>query len=500
MTHVALYLRRIHFERLSGQLIFKRGSLSKHLFFHDGQLVHAKTNVPEERLGEILFKLGKISDDAHEKMERYIEPNQALGRILTEKGVTSQRNVDDGLTYQLREIVLSLFPYFDGEFVFQEKPIQDQDRAVKVNIPYLVEDGIRRMKYGSELREFLAKQVPRAKANDYTQVLTEEEKQLLAKIKGDQTSEALWRSLKYNPEFYWKTLFLFYCLNIIDFRTEDAKKRAPEPKPAAPRPAAEPAPARPAAAPVPPPEPPAPLDLENQLQEVIDFREKLPALNYYQILNVPRTATDEEIKKAYFQLARRFHPDRFDRSISPNTRAQIEDIFDRITKAYRTLTSRDARREYDGKMPAGAEDKPKDVMGNAETKFRQARTLYNLGRYQDALGLLEEAVRLNRYKGGFYLLLAMSEAKIPEYRKKAEEHFLKAIELEPWNPEGFVGLGVLYKKEGLLTKATRMFQKAVELDGEHEAARRELASLTKDEKKTGLKGLLSKNLFGPKKK
>jgi len=45
-----------------------------------------------------------------------------------------------------------------------------------------------------------------------------------------------------------------------------------------------------------------------------------------------------------------------------------------------------------------------------------------------------------------------------------------------------------------------MFQKAVDLDGEHKAARRELASLTKDEKKSGLKGLLSKDLFGPKKK
>jgi Flp pilus assembly protein TadD len=109
-------------------------------------------------------------------------------------------------------------------------------------------------------------------------------------------------------------------------------------------------------------------------------------------------------------------------------------------------------------------------------------------------------VRLNRNKGGYYLLLAMSAAKIPEYSRKAEEYFLKAIELEPWNPEGFVGLGILYKKEGLLTKATRQFQKALEFDGEHEVARNELASLTKDEKKTGLKGLLSKNLFGSKKK
>jgi curved DNA-binding protein CbpA len=495
MTHIATYLRRVYFDRLSGQLIFKRGPVNKHLFFRDGELVHAKTNVPEERLGEILFKLGKISDEDHEKLDRYIEPSQTLGKTLTQKGVTSQRNVDDGLTYQLREIALSLFPYFDGEYVFQEKPIRDQDQAAKVNLPYLIEDGIRRMKYQAELREFLDKRVPYPKGQEFVHLLTEEERQLLGKIKGDVPSEALWRSLKYNSEFYWKTIYLFYCLNVIDFRGEESKKQAAQP-----RRTAEPAPAPPAATPVIPPETPAQPDLEEQLQEVLAFREKLPELNYYQILDVPKAATDDEIKKAYFHLARRFHPDRFDRSIPPAYRAQIEDIFDKITKAYRTLTSQDGRRDYDGRMTTGGEEKPRDLLAKADTKFRQAKTLYGQARYQDALALLDEAVRLNRYKGGYYLLLAMSEAKIPEYRKKAEEHFLKAIELEPWNPEGFVGLGVLYKNEGLLTKAARQFRKALELDGEHEAAVHELASLTKDEKKTGLKGLLSKDIFGSKKK
>jgi curved DNA-binding protein CbpA len=496
MTHVAIYLRRVHFEKQSGQLIFKRGPLTKYLFFQDGALVHAKTNVPEERLGEILFKLGKISDEDHDKLDRYIEPSQSLGKTLSQKGVTSQRNVDDGLTYQMREIALSLFPYFDGEYVFQEKPIRAQDQTVKVNLAYLIEDGIRRMKYEPGLRGFLDKRVPCARSKEFAHLLTEEEKQLLGKIKGDVSCEVLWRSLKYNPEFYWKTIYLFYCLNIIDFRGEAAFKPT----------AAEPAPVpghetvRPPVAPSASAARPAPSGTEAQLQEVLAFRERLPELNYYQILNVPKTATEDEIKKAYFQLARRFHPDRFDRSIPQSSRVQIEDVFDKITKAYRTLTTQDGRRDYDGRMTKGNEDKPKDVLAKAETKFRQARTLYNQERYQDALVLLEEVVRLNRNKGGYYLLLAMSAAKIPEYSKKAEEYFLKAIELEPWNPEGFVGLGILYKKEGLLTKATRQFQKALEFDGDHEVARNELASLTKDEKKTGLKGLLSLNLFGSKKK
>ncbi len=233
---------------------------------------------------------------------------------------------------------------------------------------------------------------------------------------------------------------------------------------------------------------------------MLAFRDKLTEMNYYQILEVPRTAGEDEIKKAYFHLARRFHPDRFDRSLPANFRVQIEDVFDKITKAYRTLTSRDGRREYDGRLASGSEDKPKDTLAKADTKFRQAKTLYNQGRYEDAMVVLEDVIRLNKSKGDYYLLLAMAETKLTEYQKKAEEHFLKAIELEPWNPEGFAGLGVLYRTVGLNTKATRRFQKALELDDEHEVAVRELAALTKEERKPGLKGLLQMDIFGKKKK
>jgi len=59
---------------------------------------------------------------------------------------------------------------------------------------------------------------------------------------------------------------------------------------------------------------------------------------------------------------------------------------------------------------------------------------------------------------------------------------------------------MLYKAVGLTTKATRQFQKALELDGEHEVAVSELGALTKTGRKPGLKGLLSMDLFGSKKK
>src|SRR4030042_4779520 len=155
MEHIGLHLRKIHFQKLSGQLIFKRQAVQKQLLFMDGDLVHAKTNIPEERLGEVLFKLGKISGEAHSEIERYIEPNKSIGKALSHKGLTSQRNIDDGLAYQMREITLSLFPQFDGEIIFQEKPsLAGQGPVTRINIPYLIEDGIRRMKLQPALQKY----------------------------------------------------------------------------------------------------------------------------------------------------------------------------------------------------------------------------------------------------------------------------------------------------------------------------------------------------------
>jgi tetratricopeptide (TPR) repeat protein len=483
MEHIGLYFRRIHFRKLSGQLFFKRQAVMKQFLFIEGDLVHARTNVPEERLGEMLFKLGKISSEAHSEIERYLEPQQNIGKTLTQKGLTSQRNIDDGLAYQMREIALSIFPVFDGEFVFQEKaPLAGQGLVTRVNVPYLIEDGVRRMKFQPELERFLESKSPYPKNKTLVHLLTEEEKELLGKIKGGEESRSVWRSLKYNSDFFWKTLYLLYCLDLVDFRDKDQISAKEEAEPAK-------------------------VDeagvgfSQEQLMEALDFHEKIGSMNFYQIFRVNKQASDEDIKKAYFQLARKFHPDRFDRSLPAADRAKIEDVFDKITKAYHTLTDRELRKSYDVKMPvAGADDKGKDTLKQADTKFRQAKTLYSQARYEDAINLLEEVVRLNRLKGGYFLLLALTEMKIPGFRRRAEEHFLKAIELEPWNPECYVGLGILYKLEGMTLKATKQFQKALEYDGEHEAARRELEALTGEKKKTGLKGLLSTNIFGSKKK
>jgi len=238
------------------------------------------------------------------------------------------------------------------------------------------------------------------------------------------------------------------------------------------------------------------------LAEVLDIKRRLPEIDFYQVLGVARSANEEEVKKAYFVLARKYHPDRFGRHLPPGVKEQVDDVFDYITKAYRTLTNRDQKTTYASKLSSIAADDDKDRSKNAEIRFRQGKTLFSQGRYEEAIVLLEESVRLKDDKGDFFLLLAMAESKVPALSKKAEKDFLKAIELESWNPEGFVGLGLLYKKEGLLLRARKQFERALEIDSDHKAARQALGDMDErpESKKGGFKGMFSKDLFGSKKK
>jgi curved DNA-binding protein CbpA len=476
MNHIALSLRDIYFNKRSGRLVYKREDVLKYFFFQKGTLIQVKTNVPEERLGEVLYKLERITKDAHAAMDEFVEPNQNIGEVLRSRGVISEQDLSDALTYQMRETTLNVFPYFDADIAFQER--DDFTAAVdepKISIPFLIEYGIRRMQPNAALNSFLSRELPFLKRKSFAYLLTLDEKEILDKITGKDTSEAILRTMTAPPDFFWKSLYLFYCLDLVDL-----KKGAEKPAEAA----ARPGPAQAAAGPA--------AGAPGTVADVLAFHQAMAQKTLYDLLEVAKTATDEEIKKAYFVMARRFHPDRFDRAAAAQHKAAIDEVFDSITNAYRVLSSKEKREAYDSRAPAGGQEEAQDSVKKADIKFRQGKTLFGMDRFDEAMAFLEEAIRLRRDKADYFLLLAMAEAKIPSYVKKAESDFLTAIRLEPWNPEGYMGLGFLYKNEGLQTKAIRQFEKALEVEPEHVQARHELQELgVGPKKKKGLEELLS---------
>lgn len=70
--------------------------------------------------------------------------------------------------------------------------------------------------------------------------------------------------------------------------------------------------------------------------------------DHYKILGIQRSATPEEVKKAYFVMAKKYHPDAGDQT-------EIQK-FHEVAKAYKVLSDKDARKVYD--LSLGPVDEP----------------------------------------------------------------------------------------------------------------------------------------------
>ena len=500
MEHIAFYLRDICFGKKQGQLFFRDGNNQKYLFFQKGSLVYARTNQLDELLGEILCRLGKITPEVHSRLEEYIEPKKNLGEILIENNLITRMDLVDGLTYQMREITLNMFSYFDAQFKFQKKlGFEEENFDVQIELPVLIEDGIRRMKYDRPIEKFFKGKVPIPSSPRYFYRLTEEEKEIFEKIEGVKSTEELLQASEIKPEFFWKSYFLFYCLDLINFpgesnmgikeetvNKEEAAKEEEAAKKEEVRKKEEAAKKE------------KKDKKDRNIKDVLDFNQNIRDMNYYQILDVARDTSATEIKKAYFILARKFHPDLFARDLADDIKVVIDDVFDYITKCYNTLSDEDKRHEYNKKIDSDNKGAKQDTEKLAEVKFRKGKTLYNQTRWEEAVVFLEEAVRAKGNKSKYYLLLAMTQTKLPDYRRQAVKTFQKAIQLEPWNTEAYLGLGLLYKEEGLPTMAANQFKKVLNIDRENKIARKEL-NLDKSGKK-GLKDLFSGDFLSKFKK
>jgi DnaJ-class molecular chaperone len=103
----------------------------------------------------------------------------------------------------------------------------------------------------------------------------------------------------------------------------------------------------------------------------------MPDRDYYEVLDVARNATPEQIKKAYRGLARKHHPD-----VNPGDK-KAEALFKEVQKAYDVLSESEKRKLYDQVGPAAFEGGGPGPRGGAAEWAARAGGGHGMGGFED---------------------------------------------------------------------------------------------------------------------
>lgn len=89
-----------------------------------------------------------------------------------------------------------------------------------------------------------------------------------------------------------------------------------------------------------------------QATEIQALARVIGEIDYYQLLQLPRSAAPNDVRKAYHTVSRSFHPDG-NRHLGPELREAVSVIAKRVTEAYSVLRDPRRRRAYDAKLESG---------------------------------------------------------------------------------------------------------------------------------------------------
>jgi len=141
-------IRRLAADRKSGDLQVRSSELNKMVFFDNGQIVFAGSNVKKDRLGEALVSLGHITDQQFDRVSELMKDDTKLrfGDALVKAGVMDKKQVGTAVASYVAKIVLSLFKLDTGLASFDERPCSIPiEYMVSLSVHRLLGAGIKTM-------------------------------------------------------------------------------------------------------------------------------------------------------------------------------------------------------------------------------------------------------------------------------------------------------------------------------------------------------------------
>src|SRR6188474_1349502 len=143
LPDVLQYLRQ---GKATGILTLVSGGARKALYLKDGRVCFASSNLPNDRLGEILIREGKITVEEYEASIKAIGKGKRQGKALIEMGALSPKDLWEGVQFQVRELVYSIFNWDEGQFHVEESTLPETERiTVDLDVRDLLLAGLRRV-------------------------------------------------------------------------------------------------------------------------------------------------------------------------------------------------------------------------------------------------------------------------------------------------------------------------------------------------------------------
>lgn len=198
------------------------------------------------------------------------------------------------------------------------------------------------------------------------------------------------------------------------------------------------------------------------------------AETYYDVLGVDHKAEVSEIKRAYFGLAKVFHPDHYHQE-GPDVLRRVQFAFTELAQAHETLKNAETRENYDFKVrkELAAKEKLKsagtyeEITANiqlAAESFDRGFSLLMEDEIEAATQLLARAAHLDPKSARYHAYYGKALSADKKQRHKAESEMQAAIRIDANNPtfrvmlaEFFIEMNLLKRAEGELNRLLTMF-------------------------------------------
>jgi hypothetical protein len=334
---VAAMLGRIFLERLTGWLTFRDSDAEKAVVFDNGTPVLAGSNQPEDRMGEMLVRQGRLSIEQQSRSaEMLVSTGRRLGVVLVEMGLIKEGELGPLVRRHYQEIIYSLFAWEAGEWTLgPDRPEKEETVFLTEPAPALILEGIRRKYSASRLLARLGGggRVLRLRSGGSgaselldQMRLTDEERALLPLYDGVRTLAEMARQAPVPQQAVWALGWALMVLNQLepvaetragDGTAADSAESAPE-------------------------SPDVGLDRARIMARFALVQDG----DYFQILGVSRDAGAYEIRHAHQTLVREFGAAAVAPAIAGELGDELLAIRTVLDEGLRVLGNVDLRRRY----------------------------------------------------------------------------------------------------------------------------------------------------------